>query len=71
MENLKQWIDKGFLLHNKFDKNYVSSLRKTPDEYYRFFYGTTLEDCTKIYDKDWDSFINKVSKFLKDNGIEL
>lgn len=71
INNLKEWMDKGFVLHNKNSNNYTITIRKQADENYRFFYGVTIENSERILEKDWGVFSSKVSEFLEKNGVEL
>lgn len=71
INNLKEWIDKGFVLRNKNNNNYTLTIRKQADDNYRFFYGVTIEDSERISEKDWGVFVHKVSEFLEKNGVEL
>ena len=71
INNLKEWIDKGFVLHNKNSNGYTLTIRKQTDENYRFFYGVTIENSERILEKDWEVFSSKVSEFLENNGVEL
>lgn len=71
INNLKEWIDKGFVLHNKNSNDYTLTIRKQADENYRFFYGVTIENSFRVLEKDWEMFVDKVSEFLEENGVEL
>lgn len=69
INNLKEWINKGFVLHNKNSNDYTLTIRKQADENYIFFYGVTIDNSFRILEKDWEVFAGKVSEFLGNNGF--
>lgn len=71
INNLKDWIDRGFVLHNKCENNFTVTIRKQPDGKYRFFYGVVIERREKIVEKDWETFVKNINEFLVKNGVEL
>ena len=66
ISNLKEWLDNGYVI-SKHTSDEVVSFRKYKDGSYRVFKGsTTIENCKRVEEKNFDSFLKEANKIFKE-----